>query len=122
VIEPQVLGPMHVTVRGPQRELPWDAPGCLRPALLAKGRPVPVDQLVDDLWVGRPPPSAVNFLHVLISSLRKVLCAESIRTLGRAYLLDVAPRDAMAYQRETVVASEKVPRTRSARRHGSTGP
>ena len=81
MIEAQVLGPVQVAVGGGWRELPAGrARALFALLLLAEGRPVAVEQLVEDLWAGRPPRSAVNFLHVLFSSLLKVIGADAIST------------------------------------------
>ena len=41
--------------------------------LLARGTPVPVDRLVDELWDGEPPPKARNAVQAHVSKLRKEL-------------------------------------------------
>ena len=40
---------------------------------VAGGDTVPVDRMVDDLWDGEPPPSAVNTLQSYVSNLRREL-------------------------------------------------
>ncbi len=40
---------------------------------VADGDTVPVDRMVDDLWDGEPPPSAVNTLQSYVSNLRREL-------------------------------------------------
>src|SRR6266487_2446574 len=57
--------------------------------LLRSGEVVSVDQLLDDLWGERPPPTAKGSLQNMVSALRKALGAEVLRTESPGYLLDV---------------------------------
>ncbi|MEV4888196.1 winged helix-turn-helix domain-containing protein, partial [Nonomuraea sp. NPDC055795] len=41
--------------------------------LLSPGRVIPVDQLIDDLWEGCPPPQALSSLRTFICRLRRVV-------------------------------------------------
>ncbi|HJQ42635.1 MAG TPA: BTAD domain-containing putative transcriptional regulator [Jatrophihabitantaceae bacterium] len=41
--------------------------------LSARGQVVPVDRIVDDIWRGEPPPSAMGVLQAYISNLRRIL-------------------------------------------------
>ncbi|UWE07767.1 AfsR/SARP family transcriptional regulator [Actinacidiphila bryophytorum] len=60
------------------------------------GRPVTVDVMLEELWEGRPPPSARTSLHAYVANLRRVLeparerrtPARVLRTHGQGYLLD----------------------------------
>jgi len=51
------------------------------------------DVMVDELWGEDPPPTAVKVLQNCVSALRKELPggAETLRTIGGAYELDLAP-------------------------------
>ena len=51
------------------------------------------DVIVDELWGASPPPSAAKVLQNCISALRKELPggAETLRTVGGAYALELAP-------------------------------
>src|SRR5918996_1655370 len=51
------------------------------------------DVIVDELWGASPPPSAAKVLQNCISALRKELPggAETLRTVGGAYALALAP-------------------------------
>ncbi|WP_079190149.1 AfsR/SARP family transcriptional regulator [Actinacidiphila paucisporea] len=60
------------------------------------GQPVAVDMIVEELWTGKPPPSAITSLQAYVANLRRVLeparaprtPATVLRTYGRGYLLD----------------------------------
>ncbi|HET6954013.1 MAG TPA: BTAD domain-containing putative transcriptional regulator [Acidimicrobiales bacterium] len=70
-----VLGPLTVWTSGGD-EVP--VPGAKVRALLAdliahEGRPVSTDQLVDDLWDGRPPGKPIGTLQAKVSQLRRAL-------------------------------------------------
>lgn len=49
------------------------------------------DVIVDELWGEQPPPSAAKVLQNCVSALRKELPADTIRTVGGAYALQLAP-------------------------------
>lgn len=73
----RVLGPLEATVVDDERAA-VDLGGRRQRALLARlviarGMVVSVDRLVEDLWAGKPTPSAVGALQVHISHLRRVL-------------------------------------------------
>lgn len=61
--------------------------------LLANGRPVGVDHLLEAIWNGRPPPRAHKSIQGFVSALRSTLGAERIATVGRAYALLAAPEE-----------------------------
>ncbi len=57
---------------------------------LAGGRSVAVDRLIDELWDGDPPVSALNTLQSYVSNLRRVLGTDVIARAGDGYrLVDV---------------------------------
>ncbi|MEV4072188.1 AfsR/SARP family transcriptional regulator [Nonomuraea fuscirosea] len=73
-MEFRLLGPLHVaddagwtTVRAPQQR------AVLAVLLLAGGRMVSIDRLIDELWGERPPASAHNTIHAYVMRLRRVL-------------------------------------------------
>ena len=66
--------------------------------LLHANEVVSADVLIDGLWGERPPPSALNALHVKVSRLRRTLAVNGgsqsdavLATRGRGYLLRVEP-------------------------------
>ncbi len=85
-----VLGPLAVWTSG-NDEVP--VPGAKVRALLAdliahQSRPVSIDQLVDDLWDGRPPGKPVGTLQAKVSQLRRVL--DGAQPGGRELVVSVA--------------------------------
>ncbi|GLY89116.1 AfsR/SARP family transcriptional regulator [Actinoallomurus iriomotensis] len=69
-----VLGPLVVRADGGNARMGGPKQRLLLAALLlAEGRPVSADKLVDTLWPQRPPRSAVANLHTYVSSLRSCL-------------------------------------------------
>ena len=69
-----VLGPIEATtgtgpvaLKGPRQR------AVLARLLIARGRVVPVDRLVDDLWDDEPPAGAVAALRTFVSDLRRAL-------------------------------------------------
>ncbi|WP_406004762.1 AfsR/SARP family transcriptional regulator [Streptomyces sp. NBC_00637] len=107
-VEFRVLGPMEAAVGG--RAVDLGAPkqrAALALLVSQVGRPVSVDVMLEELWEGRPPQSAVTSLHAYVANLRRVLepgraprkPATVLRTHGRGYLLDgrVAEVDARRF-------------------------
>jgi DNA-binding SARP family transcriptional activator len=83
-MEFRVLGPFDVVVDGESVPLG----GAKQRALLAilaihANEVVSADQLIDELWGERPPPSAANTLHAYISRLRKALGDVNSNASGR---------------------------------------
>ena len=70
--------------------------------LVHANRVVTRDRLVDALWDDNPPPSATATLHTYVSSLRKDLGHDLVRTRDQAYVLEVAEEavDALRFERE----------------------
>jgi DNA-binding SARP family transcriptional activator/class 3 adenylate cyclase len=66
--------------------------------LLRPNELVPTEKLIDELWDGRPPATAVKALQVHVSQLRKVLGDGVIETRPGGYVLRVEP-DALDFQR-----------------------
>ncbi|WP_260695892.1 AfsR/SARP family transcriptional regulator [Streptomyces sp. IB201691-2A2] len=107
-VEFRVLGPMEATVGG--RAVDLGAPkqrAALALLVSQVGRAVSVDVMLEELWDGQPPPSAMTSLHAYVANLRRVLepdraprrPATVLRTRGRGYLLDgrVAEVDARRF-------------------------
>ncbi|MFE7558210.1 BTAD domain-containing putative transcriptional regulator [Kitasatospora sp. NPDC057500] len=72
---------------------------------LAPGRPVPFDQLVDELWGDERIANAKNALQANVTRLRKLLASvaggegrDLVRTVGTGYLLDVRPESVDAHR------------------------
>ena len=89
-MEIRVLGPFELVGDDGQ---PVDVGGHLPQALLvalalAQGRPVPADQLLDQVWPGAGPGDR-NRLQVHVSRLRKLLGRDRILTRAGAYSLQL---------------------------------
>jgi hypothetical protein len=70
----------------------------LAASLVNFGHPLSVDQLIDMLWNGMPPPTASTMVHGAVAGLRKTLestrragAAQLLATRGGGYVLDVDP-------------------------------
>ena len=87
-MEFRILGPLEVIAKS--RVVPLDAPkqrALLALLLVRANEPVPRDLLIEELWAGRPPPSATKVLQTYVSQLRRVLGRDVIRTAPSAYEL-----------------------------------
>ena len=92
VIEFGILGPLKASRRGEPLEVGAGKQRALLALLLLHaGEVVSTDRLIDALWGERPPPSALNSVHVYVSQLRKVLGNGRLETRGRGYLLALEP-------------------------------
>jgi predicted ATPase/DNA-binding SARP family transcriptional activator len=105
-VELRILGPLEVL---DDDGAPVDVGGRLPRRLLvhlalAHGHPVPVDQLLEDVWGGERN-AARNNVQVHVSRLRRALGDERIVTSGGAYALDL-PRDALDAARFDRLAAE----------------
>ena len=79
-------------------------------------RPVPTDQLIEELWEGEPPPSAATALRVHVGRLRKVLEPERSPTTAsvrlpagpHGYLLRLEPAelDTERFERQVLIARQ----------------
>jgi class 3 adenylate cyclase len=91
-VEFQILGPLKVVDGG--RDLTPARPkqrALLAMLLLHREEVVPGGQLIEALWGETPPGSAQTALHGHVSSLRKLLGPDRIRTRPPGYLLHVLP-------------------------------
>jgi DNA-binding SARP family transcriptional activator/class 3 adenylate cyclase len=102
----ELLGPLRVVegdsdvtpARPKQRAL-------LSLLLLRRDEVVPGAQLIEALWGEEPPGTAQTALHGHISSLRKLLGADAIRTRPPGYLLHVAPGELDVARFESLIAA-----------------
>ncbi len=92
MVEFAILGPLEareggepISLGGPKQR------ALLAMLLLEGGRVVPIDRLVDALWEGNPPPTAVPSLQNFVAQLRKALGADAIETRAPGYLVRVTP-------------------------------
>jgi DNA-binding SARP family transcriptional activator len=92
LVEYAILGPLEA--RENQEPIPLGGPkqrALLAMLLLEAGRVVPLDRLVDALWEGNPPPTAVASLQNFVAQLRKALGPEAIETRQPGYLVRLGP-------------------------------
>jgi predicted ATPase/DNA-binding SARP family transcriptional activator len=90
VIQFGILGPLEVLVDGEPTALGGPRQrAVLARLLLDPARVVSAERLIDDVWDGRPPPSAAKTLQKYVSELRKALPRPVLLTCGGGYLLDV---------------------------------
>ncbi|MFC8823728.1 BTAD domain-containing putative transcriptional regulator [Streptomyces sp. NPDC057137] len=96
-VEFRVLGPVEAAVGGRWVDLGAPKQRAALVLLVSQvGQPVSVDVLLEALWDGRPPQSAITSLHAYIANLRRALephraprtPATVLCTRGRGYLLD----------------------------------
>ncbi|GAB6898943.1 AfsR/SARP family transcriptional regulator [Kineosporia succinea] len=70
----QVLGPVRIWRDGVELDLGPRQQRCLFALLMARaGQQVGMREIVEILWAGNPPASAVNIVHKYVSSLRRLL-------------------------------------------------
>jgi DNA-binding SARP family transcriptional activator len=93
----RVLGPVEAVVADRLVDLGTPKQRALLALLVSRvGQPVAIDVIVEELWSGHPPPSAMTSLQAYVANLRRVLepdrmprtPATVLRTRGRGYLLD----------------------------------
>jgi DNA-binding SARP family transcriptional activator len=97
LVEFRALGPIEAVVAGRLVDLGAPKQRALLALLVSQvGRPVAVEVIVEELWTGRPPPSAITSLQAYVANLRRVLEPNRaprtpptvLRTYGRGYRLD----------------------------------
>ena len=104
-----VLGPLQISVAGRVIELRRAKQRSLLALLLLNvGEVVSTDRLVEELWAGQPPKTAVGSLQNLVSELRKALGPDVLHTRAPGYVLDVDPElvDVHRFQRLVARAGE----------------
>ena len=75
---------------------------------IAGGEIVTVDRLVDDVWAGEPPATAVNTLQSYVSLLRRALGdPRHLRREGPGYVLTVSRQQIDATRFEDLVAAAR---------------
>src|ERR687887_1636224 len=72
--------------------------------LIADGKPVPADRLIDELWHGEPPAGAAGTIQSYVSRLRSVLAVDAVIVGSAAgYSLEVADESVDARRFERLV-------------------
>jgi DNA-binding SARP family transcriptional activator len=117
-VEFRVLGPLQVLVDGGELELRRPKQRALLALLLLRvGEVVSADRLVEELWAGKPPKTAVGSLQNLVSGLRKQLGAGSIQTHAPGYRLVLDPEQVDLNRFERLVS--RAGETEEAQRRAS---
>jgi DNA-binding SARP family transcriptional activator/ABC-type transport system substrate-binding protein len=117
-VEFRILGPFEVEDDG--RRVPLAGAkqrALLALLLLARGRPVSTDRLIEEIWNGEPPETALKSVQVYVSQLRKALGNGRLVTRERGYELVVAPGEVDADRFDELVraASGAPPEEAAAR-------
>ena len=100
-MEFRILGPTELSGSGPDNILlPPQLWGVLASLLMAEGKPVPVDSLVDHLWDWNAPPMAIATIRTYVSRINTLLERDGIRIRRRArgYELPVDPQSVDLHQ------------------------
>jgi DNA-binding SARP family transcriptional activator len=115
VLRIDLLGPLAVRVPSHRGDIgSRKVRTVLARLALSPGVPVPVEQLVYELWGDKPMGNARNALQANITRLRKILRdADLVRTLGSGYLLDIPPQ-AIDVHRFLFLADQGAARVRHA--------
>lgn len=102
-IEFNVLGPIEAIADGAARSLGGPRQRALLGLLLnARGRPVPADVLIDELWAGQPPAAAEVTVRSHVSRVRAALAPfAEVRSSPGGYSVVVTPDqiDAVRFER-----------------------
>jgi DNA-binding SARP family transcriptional activator/tetratricopeptide (TPR) repeat protein len=101
----RLLGPLEVLVDGRELELRRPMQRSLLALLLLRaGEVVSTDRLVEELWAGQPPKTAVGSLQNLVSELRKALGPDAVKTRAPGYVLAIEPARVDFHRFERLVA------------------
>ena len=115
-MEFRILGPLEVEDDG--RTIPLAGAkqrAVLALLLLSRGRPVSTDRLIEEIWDGEPPETALKSVQVYVSQLRKALGDGRLVTRDRGYELVVGPGEVDIDRFEELVrASSGLPPTDAA--------
>ena len=105
-MEFRILGPLEIVEKG--RPLPL---GGLRQRMLLAllltnaNEVISTDRLIEELWAGRPPRSALNALQFHVSQLRKAIApSDAIATKEPGYLMRLEPDELDLLRFERLVA------------------
>jgi DNA-binding SARP family transcriptional activator/ABC-type transport system substrate-binding protein len=105
-VEFRILGPLEVLDGGRQIPLGGAKPrSLLALLLLARGRPVSTERLIEDMWDSRRPDTAHKIVQLHVSSLRKAIGKERISTVERGYCLHLEPGELDAERFEELARS-----------------
>ena len=111
-LEFRLLGPLEVLRDGVGLELgPPKQRAILAALLMAEGRVVSADRLIEAVWGDEPPPRAVSSVQVYVSKLRSLLQSNDSQPITRrspGYLLTADSIDTADFRRLTAQARESI--------------
>ena len=103
-----MLGPLEVLADGQPVSLPRKKQRALLALLLLQaGGVVSNDELIEELWAGKPPATAKDALQNYVSQLRKALGAEVIVTRDPGYVLEATAEQTDLGRFERLVAEAR---------------
>ena len=89
IVEILILGPVEARVGGERVSIPGAKQrNLLARLLIARGRPVSIARLCDEMILGRPPRDPVHALQAHVSRLRAAFPALEIEHVSGGYRLD----------------------------------
>ncbi len=101
VVEFRILGPIEVSSEGGPVTLGGGRQRAVLALLLLRlGEVVSTEQLVEELWAGRPPATATKVVQLYVSRLRKQLGDGLLLTRAPGYVLRVDPDNLDAHRFE----------------------
>jgi DNA-binding SARP family transcriptional activator len=119
----RVLGPIEVEVDGEPVDLGGPRRrGVLAMLLAARRGVVSMDRMIDDLWRGEPPPSAIASLQAYVSHLRRLLEPDRPRHARARLLVSAPPGYALRVEDGAVDAWRFERLTQDARGAGRSDP
>ena len=103
-----MLGPLEVLADGEPVSLPRKKQRALLALLLLRaGEVVSTDELIEELWAGKPPATAKDALQNYVSQLRKALGPEVIVTRDPGYVLEATAEQTDLGRFERLVAEAR---------------
>ena len=107
MLEFRILGPLEVLADGEPVAAAEEAARAARAAAAAAGEAVSTDELIEELWAGKPPATAKDALQNYVSQLRKALGPEVIVTRDPGYVLEATPAQTDLGRFERLVAEAR---------------
>ena len=107
MLEFRILGPLEVLADGEPVALRKKQRALLTLLLLRVGEVVSTDELIEELWAGRPPATARDALQNYVSQLRKALGPDVLLTRDSGYLLEAMPEQVDLARFERLVAEAR---------------
>ena len=105
-MEFRLLGPVEVIRDGDPVAIGGRRERTMLALLLAEGRIVPVERLIDLVWGDAPPATARRQVHTCMSVLRTVV-GEALQARDPGYLLRVAPERVDVHVFDTLVTQAR---------------